>query len=402
MLAAFPLMKENINSITIIIAAFFVLLNTIIFKKTLMFNKQLLLFTLIFWLFFFHEFLTMDFNIKRVLLHLPFLVFPVLFHFKPDYLDKTIMEISIIVFQGSVSLASCCYLVHFLGEYNVDKLFFIDKYNIPLFRDFIFRNSPLHIHPTYFSSFLLVSFTVSAYKTLRKKTNLKFTLVNVFNVVFTTFMIFLFSSRIIILLLFITIFALLLLFLKSFNEKKIWFYSILISLFIIMTLLPFKQILSQRFNEVLTDYKRPVKENYHNSTNMRIAILKCSFVLMENLPLFGYGDELQSNLNFCYENSFNSNFSKNKNYNTHNYYLNLVLYGGWFFVLFFLSYIILVIRKIRGSTLALLLLFQLLIVNLSENYLSRHYGIVTFNYFICLLYFFSDEKISFLNAGVKN
>jgi hypothetical protein len=48
--------------------------------------------------------------------------------------------------------------------------------------------------------------------------------------------------------------------------------------------------------------------------------------------------------------------------------------------------------------LAVFLFFQFLSINLTENYLSRHYGLVLFCYFTSLFMFFKKERI---NARVK-
>lgn len=398
LLAAFPLMKENINSITIIITLFLFILNSIIFKKKITLSKKFIFLTAVFWMYFLHEIFTTDFTVKRILLHLPFLVFPLLFSIIPDYLDEKAKKRSLIVFQISVLLSSAYFLTVFLNNNNIADLFTISLENIPFFRDYIFKNASLDVHPTYFSVFLLVSFTISGYKILTKKLKQKNILFNTINIILVTFMMFLFSSRIVIVVLLLTILFLAVLFLKKLGRKRMIMSVVIIAGLSILAFIPFKKMLSQRFSEIITEYKKPVEGNYHNSTNIRVAILTCSLNLIQEKPLMGYGEGLQSELNRCYSNSYDSNFSENKNYNTHNYYLNLVLYGGWLFFLFFVSYLAYIAFKIKNSTLALLFLFQILFVNLTENYFSRHYGIITFNYFICLFYFFNIPRGSFING----
>ena len=148
--------------------------------------------------------------------------------------------------------------------------------------------------------------------------------------------------------------------------------------------LAFSGLVKERFNEVRTEINRPLVGNYHNSINIRVAIIKCSFGLLEELPFLGYGKYLQQELNNCYKNSFKSDFYKISTYNTHNYYFNLILYGGWVFLFLFLYYLYYLLRKVNYPTFILIFIVQILIINLTENLFSRHYGIILFIYFISL------------------
>ncbi|NVJ89814.1 MAG: O-antigen ligase family protein [Flavobacteriaceae bacterium] len=380
-LAAFPLMKANINSIFIIICCLFTLYDFLKNKKKIIFNPKVLVLTLVFWMFLFYEILSLSLDLKNILLHLPFLVLPLLFVFKPNYINLKVKEYSLLVFQGSVIVQSLLYLVVFLQKHSINSIFYIDNYNIPLFRTYVLENTSLDIHPTYFSAFLLFSLTISLFNGLKKVED-KNMIFHVANIIITTFLIFVFISKIIVIILALTI--LLYIFFELRNNRhfiKTLFVFIFLGGSVIFC---FKNLIKKRFNEVRTEINRPLVGDYHNSINIRVAIFKCSIDLLKNAPIFGYGSHLQNKLNNCYKNNNDSNFYLISVYNTHNYYLNLILYGGWFFFLAFLYYIYYLIFKQNYPLLIIIFIVQVLLINLTENFLSRHHGIVLFIYFISL------------------
>jgi O-antigen ligase len=108
--------------------------------------------------------------------------------------------------------------------------------------------------------------------------------------------------------------------------------------------------------------------------------------------------QLQQKLNQCFAENNNSDFYKISVFNTHNYYFHLMLYGGILFLLLFLLYVYFVFKNIKYNVLGVFLFFQFLSINLTENYLSRHYGLVLFCYFTSLFMFFKKERI---NARVR-
>lgn len=396
LLAAFPIMKENINSIVIIFCALLTVIDRLINKQPFAFNKSLLYLTFVFWMFFTHEIISLDFSTKRILLYLPFLVFPLLFHFRPDYINYKTINQSIYVFQLSILIRCIYFLFVFLSENTVFKLLDVSNYNIPFFRHYVFHNASFQIHPTYFSAFLLISFTLSYFiLNSEGKKSKKLLGIQRLNVLFSTFFIFLLSSRMVIIVLFLSIIFMLFYFGKKQSKTRI---IIIVAGFIILCgvgFYSFNNILAKRFNEVRTEISKPVKGLYYNSTNVRVTFYTCSFELVKELPFFGYGDSLQSNLNSCYATNFDSDFYKKQDYNTHNYYLNLLLYGGWVFLLLFLFYIFYVFIKIKYSVLAIVFLMQILMINFTENYFSRHFGIIPFTYFITIFIFFNKSKCFF-------
>lgn len=388
-LATIPLLKENLNSILIILCTILVVVNIFNHKVSNKPSLNDLFLTLVFWMFFVHELFSGDLYFTIVLRYLPFLIFPLIFLLKPSYINKKVSDISIGVFQYSVLLQSFIFLILFLSSNSINKLFYISPENIPYFREFVFENYIFQIHPTYFSSFLLISFTISLHNLLVNKS--KIFIENALNIVVTAFFIFLFSSKMIILLMTLVFLGLVVFWIKG-RGKRVYLLLIPGTLLLLSFIYPFRNLIFERFDEIRTEIDKPVKGTYYNSTNTRIAIWKCSKDLLNQVPLFGYGDSLQNELNKCYSRHYNSDFYKLNTYNTHNYYMNLILYGGWIFLLLFISYLFILYKKIKFSSLGLLLLFLMLIINLTENFFSRHYGIVLFSYFTSLIIYVRDTE----------
>tara|TARA_R110001592_G_scaffold83316_1_gene246712 strand:+ start:5327 stop:6541 length:1215 start_codon:yes stop_codon:yes gene_type:complete len=386
-LALLPLLKENVNSILIILCSLLTLVYNIQTKEKRKLNPQLWILTLPFWMFFLHELLSLDNNFDRVLVHLPFLIFPIIFAYKPTYIDADIKKKSLFVFQISVLLQCSIYVIYFLLNNSISKFFYVQN-NIPFFREYVSENYFFEIHPTYFSSFLLVSFTVSLFLLTKDKKNI----FAIINMAIMVFFIFLFSSRMIVLTLLLTIVlsGIYLIIQRGIKQSILIIFSSLVLLAVLI--FPAKNVIGKRFSEIKTEINKPIVGDYYNSTNTRMAILKCSFILLKEAPLFGYGDRLQEKLNTCYKENNNSNFYLKQTFNTHNYYINLVTYGGWFFLLLFVAYLFYVYKKINYSALGLFLFIQFLIINITENYFSRHYGIVLFAYLTAMFIFIQEKE----------
>jgi O-antigen ligase len=391
-LATLPLLKPNHNSIIIILCALltsFYFFNT---KTKKRFEFKNLTYLLPFFLFLCYELISKSYNLQTILLNLPYLIFPLLFIYKPNFINNKVRDKSFVVFQISVVIQTLLFFVTFLRKNSLRTLFNISKENIPFFREYVMNNYLFEIHPTYFSSYLLFSITISFFKF--KESKIFYSL----NILFSIFFIFLFSSRIIILLLFVTILSFVIyhFLLKGTKSKSL----VIVSTIILLTGSFFlkSSFILNRFYEIKNEINKPVVGNYYNSTNTRVAIYKCDIFLTSDLPFWGYGNELQKELNICFAENNNSNFYKINVFNTHNYYYHLILYGGILFLLVFLFYFYSVFKNIKYSLLAVFLFFQFLSINLTENYLSRHYGLVLFCYFTSLFMFFKKERI---DARVK-
>lgn len=277
-LATLPLLKANYNSMLIILCALLTILYFFKNKIKQKFEFKSLVYSLPFFLYLFYELFSKSYNLSIILLNLPFLIFPLLFLYKPKFINNEIKERSFVVFQLSVVIQTILFLITFLRMNNLNKLFAISKENIPFFREYVTNNYLFEIHPTYFSSYLLLGITISLFKFNKSK------ILHSLNTLFSIFFLFLFSSRIIILLLFVTIFAFLAhyLFLKRTKKKYIILAGLLSVL--LFTIVLNTDFVSKRFKEIKTEINKPIIGKYYNSTNTRIAIYKCDIFLAKNLP----------------------------------------------------------------------------------------------------------------------
>jgi hypothetical protein len=397
LLATLPLLKANYNSMVIIITFLLTMYYAIKLKIKHSHNKfYILVLTLPFLLFLIHEIISLDFNINRLLRYLPFLIFPLIFIYKPPFINYKIKNISLKTFQVSTIIQCFIYLLIFLKNNNLNQIFNVSNENIPFFRAYVSTNYFFEIHPTYFSSFLLASITISIFNFKDFKT------LHFLNICFTSFFIILLSSRIIIICLILTLLIAPFYFNKKKSKRNLKLSLKITSSFVIVILvfLLSNSSIKKRFQELKNEINKPIVGNYYNSTNTRVAILKCNFILLKKVPFLGFGNELQNKLNLCYAENNDSEFYKINVLNTHNFYLNLILYGGWFFFLLFIIYLLFIFKFLKYSILPIFILFQFLVINLTENYLGRHYGIVLFTYFTSLFIFFKEEE-KHTNATTK-
>lgn len=170
------------------------------------------------------------------------------------------------------------------------------------------------------------------------------------------------------------------------NRKKYYHKAaILIAIsFMSIAFIMFTPNLRQRFNEMLLPktYKKVI---VWNSTSIRNAIYRCSFELLENKWLIGYGiGDVQDNLNDCYEKT--SNVLLDDNYNSHNQYLSILLGTG---VLGLLSFVIMLWYNYKLAfnnydMLFLSILFLFSLNFLTENLLERQSGVILFTFLINL------------------
>ena len=391
LLATIPLLKENFNSIIIILCVLFTLISFFTKKEKVMPKKSTFLLMTPFFMFLIYEIFSGSMNDKTISKCLPFLIFPIIYDIGSSNLaiDKDLRRKTLFAFQISTLLQSIIYVVFFLIHNPINKFFASDN-NIPFFREYVAGHYWFNIHPTYFSSFLLTSFTISLIALFYNKEKKLFNVINSFLMVF---FILLFASRMIFILMLLTFLGVLGLIVLKANRKQ---KTIIVSSSVAIGLLliyPCQKMLGKRLKEITTEINKPVSGEYYNSTNTRVVIFQCTYSLLKKVPFFGYGDSLQKELDTCYKDNYpNSVFYKKQQFNTHNYYLHLIGYGGWLFFVVFMIFLFYIFKRLKCSILGLILLLQILIINLTENYFSRHYGIVLFCLITSLLIFTEVEK----------
>jgi hypothetical protein len=149
---------------------------------------------------------------------------------------------------------------------------------------------------------------------------------------------------------------------------------------------------SARFSEIsFTNTSLPT-DSSENSFNIRTGIYLCSMRVIENHWIWGIGPgQVQSALNECY-NTISPEVYANKNYNTHNQFLDYWAGLGILGPISLLSIMVYTsVRNFReGNLLVPSVSLFFTIAFMTENLLSRQNGIVCFAFLTCW-YFFSQN-----------
>ncbi|HMT27863.1 MAG TPA: O-antigen ligase family protein [Bacteroidia bacterium] len=329
------------------------------------------------------------------------LAFPLAFFMIPLKIDKrkrgilnTIFIIStfVVVTYGLIKVA-----IKFSGHLGSDKFWKTpsDMLGDPSFA-FLVRTvfeQSVSIHPTYASIFIGIAILILLDKLLRKFKTLTWNEK------------FLFYSSISLALLYLgilasrtpfiaTMIAALVLFFMHLQKKMYALYVIGVMGIMTLFLILFVPSFSSRFKEISFSNTSLPTEQHENSFNLRTGIYKCSLEIISENWAWGVGPgNVQSKLNECY-----SNISKevydNKNYNTHNqfldYWAGLGILGpvSLLIILCYASYRNFKIQNYLVISLCILFLFALL----TENLLNRQNGIVPFAYFLSLYFFGNKTK----------
>lgn len=328
------------------------------------------------------------------------LAFPVAFYITPTQLTsrkKGILNILFVISTFSIVLFGLMkVLLKLLANIGHDKFW---KTSSHMFSDpsfaFLVRTvfeKEVSIHPTYASIFLGISVLILLDKVLRKYTTLsqKEKLLYYISIFFALIMLGVLASRTPFLATMISGLALFFMHLK----KKIYaLYAITGIVVVSSVLIVAVPSLSSRFKEISISNANLPTADHENSFNLRTGIYKCSMQIISDHWLWGVGPgNVQPILNNCY-NAISKESYDNKNYNTHNqfldYWAGLGILGplSLLLILGYASYMNFRINRYLVSSFVILFLVALL----TENLLIRQNGIVPFAYFISL-YFFSNTR----------
>lgn len=262
----------------------------------------------------------------------------------------------------------------------------------------------LMIHKTYLSLNLVFSIFIILEMHVKKAKPLLIKALWVFLLIFLSLPIFLFLSYLNIIILFIG------LFLFGFNllktKRNRVFYVLSVFCFTILTFFFINKFSENKLDNSIIQKSITGKFNYifsifnndkfaeKASIDSRRLILDCSLDLIKKKPVFGYGlGEQHIHLTSCYASKGNFVLMEG-NYNSHNYYLFLLLSGGLmvFFPFCFMLFYFLQ-KAIKHKNYIFLGFLILIALNLLfENILSRINGIIFISLFIPLLYLYSDYK----------
>ncbi len=390
----FPVLKENISSLTIILLCINTILYKIASKDYSLPNAKTFLLTIPFWIIFFWSIFTTNYrnSLVHILHALPFLIIPVFFSLIPIvFFSLQKLNLYITVLKNLCLIIVFIYIISFLNAIPLWKLYYQDG---SLFRVYIYSYFDWFvIHPSYYTTILILCFLHALYLLINQKKY--FQLIYIFFFYLITFLL-LTKLNFVILNISLIISIFINKNIKTIIKTLIGTMGILFAVALIVFTPGFKN----RFKEIYQDYNVKPKNLYYNSTNVRRAILDCSVLIAKDNWFKGVGFEnLQENLNNCYKSNYNSSFYNNHNYMTHNYYFYILLSTGLLGFLFYLFYLFNIIKISLKSNLFLfkIFVFNTLIICLIEDYFYRQYGIVYFN--VMLMIFINYIEFIKLNKS---
>ncbi|MGG7037090.1 MAG: O-antigen ligase family protein, partial [Flavobacterium sp.] len=389
LLFIFPILKENISSGITIILCINTLLYTISIKNYKAISTEVLFLTIPFWIILSRSLFSNHFSdsINHISHSLFFLIIPLFFFLIPkEHFNLNKINHYLFILKSVCLLIAVIYIVSFLVSVPSWKYEIISQ-NISVFRDYIYSDFKYFvIHPTYYTSMLILCSAHSLEQFLNKKKYYEI----IFVFVFLTITLLL-LTRLNIVLLLITLFYILLFRNKLSGYKKLGFFTVVLSsMSILIYLTPG---IKERFVELYSSFNIKPEAEAYDSTNTRKAIFDCSVSLSKENFITGVGFEnLQSELNSCFRSNYDSDFYKKNNYMTHNYYFYIFISSGIIGLLFYLIYLFNIIKIAlkNKSFLFNLFLLNTLIVCLIEDYLYRHYGLLYFN--LMLVCFIQHSK----------
>ncbi len=300
---------------------------------------------------------------------LPLLLTPLPFFFSNFYLSNK--EIGKIMF--SYVTASLLLGVSIIG--TIGYFIIIDKnFSSGLVRQALDNSIIRELHPIYVSLIFIFAIFILLKKSIIKKSKLAFA-----SGVFLISMVFLIESRIGI----ISMIIILLYFICCANislVKRLLLFSSL-AFFAGTTIVMFPSIKNKFERLYFSELTLPNKK-WPTSPQIRIGIYTCAFNTFLESPWLGYG-VVTSNirLNECYNRY--QNFQKIE-YNTHNYFLFVLISSGFVGLIFFILFLFFMfkcLRKGKPSEGTLLLIIFCLFL-LVENILSRSVGVMVYVFFV--------------------
>ena len=384
-LAAFP---SNIMAIIIILFAlsviFFAIRSGIKINKTYFFTQALFYLAILATIVYSEN---LSYSFKKLQTMSALIVFPLLFSFFTSRFRGALLENRyrfIQVYIVTVFLFNIIVFLYFWGNYFSFRDTLI---HMPEIVDV--RLGKYSIHPIYISMHCALAMLFSAVVFIKSKSpgmKLGLLVLNLFLLLFL--MIYARKGPLIALL---GTILLSMVFLKK-NFRLLSLFALILILVVIFTVPNTRN----RFKELLSK-EDLVKENI-NSTNVRYAIYKEAFGLIQKSPVFGYGiGDYNDKLKQTYKDKDLKLLSE-KNYNSHNQYLSSWLIGG------FISFMAMIFLLGRSFVLSLkhknYLLFLVVtfysFVMFTENILEREDGVIFFslflNYFALLNYRPLEEK----------
>lgn len=383
LLFAFPLFKENISSMVFIALSVVTITDAILNKSYKGFKYPYLALLLPFCAVLYGCLVHFEpsTGFKPLRQALFFLLFPLIFAGMPaHHFTYKKLTLYLDILKNCCLIISVGYVAAFLIKYDYND-FFVFRYEIPKFRDFVYYEIPVFkIHPTYFTSIVLLCTAFSFHKAISLKKYSELLYVAVFIII--TFMLLAKINMVMT----VAVITYMLLFRTQFSIKlKV---TSVIALIIVVGVLIFTVPgIKYRFAEMVKSFNKPPSGMAYDSTNIRVAITKCNYELIGNNWLTGVGFEnVQTELNQCFKANYNSGFYS-AGYMSHNYYAYIFIATGiiGFLILAgYMLYVLLLLKRINSFLLTVAII-NVFVICLTEDFFYRHYG--NFYYHLILLSF---------------
>jgi len=388
LIALFPIYKMAIISISVI--TFFTVSIFFFFRKrnSIKKEKQKIKFFLLttgfyFWMTFSLVYTT---NVNKGLselqhgLSLFALPFVILF-FINRITDKVFKIISYVFIIANFILI--LYLQYnFINEGLYSSIQSTTFYNLP-FRDLALSLSFKDLHPTYISMWFLFSIMllVNFFFNPKERISLFFKIAYIVLIVLFFITTIMLSSRIAIIA-FIISFVIYLLYKVKKVLSKVGIIFIIGSIFFLMVF-NISFLKSRLINEFKATQIAPPIGETHNSVNIRVGIYQCSWNLLHNNWITGFGvGAVQNELNNCYT-KFDTDVYTKTIYNSHNQFFHIALSSGiigliLFIIMFYSQF---KLAHVNKDHLYISFLVFVFICFFAENVLVRIHGILFFAYF---------------------
>lgn len=374
----FPILKENIASLIIILLCVFVLTSKNRVKHTRFLQPKTFFLTVPFYIILINTLIFSGF--KSTYSHaqhaLLFIAIPMIFNIIPiENFNKKKINLYFNIIKNVCLLIAIIYVISYL--YNVPSWQFNVVFNNESrFRNHIYNDFNLFvIHPSYYTTILIFCAAQSFDLVLREKKYLQLIYVVVFLAI--TLML-LTKLNLVLMVAELT----LMIFIRSFYQIKTKLILVFSMISLICTFAFFTPGIKERFIEIYKSFGVKPANAAYDSTNVRKAIFDSSINIIKDNWITGVGfDNLQDELNKKYKENYDSSFFKEHNYMTHNYYFYILISSGIFGFLFYLYYLATIIKICLKSNIFLFKLFVInaLIICFVEDYFYRQYGALFFN-----------------------
>lgn len=315
---------------------------------------------------------------NQILKKAPLISLPFCMWVQTHFIDKnfTLKIINSWIFLSSV-----------FSLYGLSMIFF--AYEIDYFSEltFIHIRHLLHIeilkmHPVYIGLTNGISSIIIFHKLLQKNTSRKglYTVALLLNIT----ILLLISARMPILT---TLICFIFLFKVNKKAKALFVIFCFTFLFFVSP----KVFPGYRFNEISKLIRNIDSTEIHtkNTLQTRQMIYSCSIKLIAGKPILGYG--IGDNIDLI-QNCQTMKGQKGS-FNSHNQYLEYMLSAGVFGLIFFILYLIIIIKNLlkMKSQIGLVLLTFFMLNMITENIFARTWGVFLFSFILYCLYFESER-----------